>query len=51
MIDVMKGELTLRVNYEKVTFSISDAIKQHDLVKDDSFMVTTSEVEHPDKMV
>lgn len=37
--------LILRVNEEKITFSISKAIKHHDTSVDDCIMVTTSEQE------
>lgn len=40
MIDVQKGESTLQVNDENITFSIAEAIKQHDTNNDDCFMVT-----------
>lgn len=41
MIDVQNGELTLWVNNKKFTFSIAEAMKQHDTIDEDCFQILT----------
>ena len=38
LIDVQKGELTIRVNDQQVTFNILDAIKNPDEIEDCNFI-------------
>ncbi|KAH9680322.1 hypothetical protein KPL71_026505 [Citrus sinensis] len=38
LIDVQKGELTMRVNYQQVTFNVLDVIKSPDEIEDCNFI-------------
>lgn len=40
MINVQNGELSLRVHDDKVSFSITEAMKQHDSSKDDCLLIS-----------